>query len=416
MMCAAPVSPELRPPCIRLGDPLPPLALAGIERTLQLRHFKWDTQVGDRRVLCPQPFLIAEAEWNALRTQAEQAARELARIEREVAGDESLQARIGLPRPFRKLLAPAAASDLRALRFDFHPTASGWIASEVNADVPGGFTEAAHLPRLYQPHQPGLLCPPSPLQVWGDKLEAVAGDAHVALLYAPGYLEDQQVVLALSAELRDRARTPVLLQSPESLHWANGHAHLRADPRIRFAAVVRFYQAEWLAQLPRQTGWEPLFLPGTSTCVVNPALSVISESKRLPLIFPSLASPSAACRELFPTSVDPRVLTRAMQEKWVLKAAYANNGDHVYLGSELTQRDWEKLLRIAQRNPERWVAQQRFETIDLPSASGPLKPCLGLFVIGGQGAGAYVRLSATQKTDAFALEAPLFIVQKGAIR
>jgi len=102
-----------------------------------------------------------------------------------------------------------------------------------------------------------------------------------------------------------------------------------------------------------------------------------------------------------------------MQERWVLKAAYANTGDQVYLGSELRSSDWERLLRVSQKFPEKWVAQQRFETISLPSSLGPLRPCLGIFVIGGRAAGAYVRLSHTQITGAFALEAPLFIVPKG---
>jgi len=403
-------------PCIRLGSALPADVMARIERTLQVRHFKWDTQVGDQRVLSPQPLLISETEWNRLCSQAEQAAQEISSFEQGVAGNESLQVKICLPRLFRKLLTPSASSDLRVLRFDFHPTDSGWIVSEVNSDVPGGFTEASHLPKLYEPYQAGFLCPLSPLQVWGEMLESELGKARVALLYAPGYLEDQQVVLALSRELHDRGLAPYLIQSPESLRWINGQAHLRADTRIHFAAVVRFYQAEWLSQLPRRVGWEPLFRPNTSTRVVNPSLSVISESKRLPLIFPLLASSSAVCREIFASCADPRDVTRPTQEKWVLKAAYANTGDHVYLGSELRPSHWRKLLRVAQRYPEQWVLQERFETISLSSTFGSVKPCLGIFVIGGRAAGAYVRLSHTQITDAFALEAPLFIIPRGGYR
>ena len=401
---------------IRLGNALPADAMARIERRLQIHHLKWDTQVGDQRVLSPQPLLICETEWNRLCTWAEQAAQEISCLEQEVAGNESLQTRIGLPRPFQKLLKPCASSDLRALRFDFHPTDSGWVVSEVNSDVPGGFTEAAHLPRLYEPHQAGFLCPPSPLHAWGRMLESELGKAHVALLYAPGYLEDQQVALALSKELHDRGLRPFLIQSPESLRWIDGQAHLRADTRICFAAVVRFYQAEWLSQLPRRTGWEPLFRVSASTRVVNPALSVISESKRLPLIFPLLASSSTVCRELFASCADPRDLTRTMQEEWVLKAAYGNTGDHVYLGSELHPSNWQKLLHVAQRHSGQWVVQKRLETISLSSSFGSVRPCLGIFVIGGRAAGAYVRLSYTQITDAFASEAPLLIVPEEEFR
>jgi hypothetical protein len=35
-----------------------------------------------------------------------------------------------------------------AMRFDFHPIASGWCVSEANTDVPGGWREGASVPRL----------------------------------------------------------------------------------------------------------------------------------------------------------------------------------------------------------------------------------------------------------------------------
>ena len=38
---------------ICLGEPVPANAMRSIERAMQLRQFKWDTQVGDTSVLCP---------------------------------------------------------------------------------------------------------------------------------------------------------------------------------------------------------------------------------------------------------------------------------------------------------------------------------------------------------------------------
>ena len=38
---------------------------------------------------------------------------------------------------------------IRLMRYDFHPTRDqGWMISEVNSDVPGGFAEASLLPLL----------------------------------------------------------------------------------------------------------------------------------------------------------------------------------------------------------------------------------------------------------------------------
>ena len=92
-----------------------------------------------------------------------------------------------------------------------------------------------------------------------------------------------------------------------------------------------------------------------------------------------------------------------------MKAAYSNTGDAVHIGAALPQQAWQRLLRVAQKNPFDWVAQRRFETVTLESFRGPVKPCVGIYVIGKRAAGAHSRLSATQVTDAYALEAPLFV-------
>ena len=80
------------------------------------------------------------------------------------------------------------------------------------------------------------------------------------------------------------------------------------------------------------------------------------------------------------------------------------------MGAELSACAWERLRWKARRNPTGWMAQRRFETVALGSVRGPVKPCVGVFVIGSRAAGAYVRLSATQVTNAHALETPLLIV------
>jgi Glutathionylspermidine synthase preATP-grasp len=303
-----------------------------------------------------------------------------------------LQRIIGVPRRLRNLLGTSRdENSMRTLRFDFHPTSTGWLISEVNSDVPGGFGEASVLPILFEAFRGGAVAPVSPLGVWGSLAETEFGKGHIALLHAPGYLEDQQVVLVLGRELKMRGFIPHVIQSPEALQWHNGCACLARNREIRIDAVIRFFQAEWLAKLPTRTGWRELFRGG-ATRVSNPLESVISESKRLPLSFASLNAASDTWRELFPACREPREIDVAARGEWVLKAAYSNTGDAVHIGAF------------------DWVAQRRFETVTLESFRGPVRPCVGIFVIGKRAAGAYVRLSPTQVTDAYALEAPLFVL------
>ena len=394
---------------VRLGEPFAPEAVVRVRRALQLRHFKWDTQVGDACVLLPQPLLIVRSEWERLCVLAEHAARELYSLERLVAARPDLQRTVGVPRRLRPFLDPAASADApRVLRFDFHPTREGWVVSEVNADVPGGFGEASALPALFTPWCDGAV-PPCPLTAWGEAVAAAFAPGRAAVLYAPGHLEDQQVALTLGSELLRRGFAPRLVQSPADLRWEKGRASVVGTQEDGLAVVIRFYQAEWLAGLPERSGWQELFRRPAATGVLHPPECLVSESKRLGLIFDAPGVAADTLRGLFPACRHPQDAGASERENWVLKPAYGNTGDQVLLGSDLTAKAWRRLRWRARWNAA-WVAQHRFETLALPSVWGPLRPCVGIYVVGGRAAGAYVRLSRGQVTDATACEAPLFIL------
>lgn len=119
-----------------------------IHTELALEHFKWDSQVGDTSTLFRQPLLIRREDWLQLRGLAEELAAELMKAEQELFERPELHSILGLPRPLRIVLNEArgnrmTARAVRTLRFDFHYTPDGWRISEVNSDVPGGYTEAS---------------------------------------------------------------------------------------------------------------------------------------------------------------------------------------------------------------------------------------------------------------------------------
>ncbi len=362
-------------------------------------------------MLSAEPLLIRAAEWNRLCSEAEAAAQELFAVESEIAADKNLLELIGTPRNLWDFLAADQFSNrLRTLRFDFHPTETGWTLSEVNSDVPGGFGEASFLPSHYRNYVTEGSLPADPLSVWGDAVQSELSGGKVALLYAPGFLEDEQVVRVLARQLMNRGLESYLIQSPSALEWRHGYASLRIDNRAKIEAVIRFYQVEWLSQLPKRAGWENLLKPGRHTRVINPTISAISESKRLELCLERVTAKSTTFQNLSPECREPHEIEGLPRADWVLKATYSNTGDAVHLGGDMTFENWSRLLRTAKRDPRGWVAQRRFETLALQSTAGLVKPCVGVFVIGGRAAGAYVRLSRTQVTNAYALEAPLFIM------
>src|SRR5437667_5731039 len=142
------------------------------------------------------------------------------------------------------------------MRFDFQLTSEGWRISEANSDVPGGFTEASYFNQMMAAHFPNLRAAGNPAEAWSNAVAGAASSRNaVALLSAPGYMEDQQVVAFLAARLRERG-CHTHLAKPEQILWRDGIAQLDAAwHRGPMDAVIRFYQAEWLARLPQKTGW-----------------------------------------------------------------------------------------------------------------------------------------------------------------
>lgn len=416
-----PMLPPLNP--LRFGAPISEDAFAEIRREMELAHCKWDAQVGDVSTLLPFPLLIHEAAWRELVALTEALARETVAIEEALLRRPDLHRALALPRLLRALfarrLAPTPAAT-RVLRFDFHWTTEGWRISEVNSDVPGGYTEATSFTRLVAR---SVYDTPSKIpheQVPGDPTAALvealarAGDGVIALTNAPGHMEDHQVVAYVAAALRARGRRAEIV-APSHLRWRDGRARVEnAWCDAPAAAIFRFYQVEWLAKLPRAIEWQPLFF-GARTPVANPGVAALTESKRLPLVWDRLPVPCPTWRRVLPETRALADAPWATDDGWVIKSAFSNTGDTVSMRDLLPAKEWRRRQWSARLRPGAWIAQRRFEVVPLASPDGPkdsarrLHPCIGVYAIDGRAAGAYARLSRGPVVDAFAHDAALLI-------
>jgi len=297
----------------------------------------------------------------------------------------------------------------RVCRFDFHFTAQGWRISEANSDVPGGFSEASHFTALMAGQFPRLRPAGDPGDAWAGALdEGAAPDNTIALLSMPGLGEDHQVMAYLAARLRDRGRRAYLAK-PEQIVWRDGLAHLEGSwHRGRLAAVVRFYQAEWLVRLKRSCDWSR-FIRGGRTPVANPGLAVISESKRFPLLWEQLSTPLLAWRALLPETRDPRRAPWERDEGWLLKQTMCNTGEAIAIRELMGARDWRRTRRAARWFPAGWVAQRRFESTPILTPAGPRHVCIGIYTVNGRAAGVYARLAVKPLIDSVAADAALLL-------
>ncbi len=405
------------PPPWIAGERLAPSMFAAVRRRALLEFCKWDPQVGDVAVLADFPLILRTGVWRELAALAEQLTRETLAAEQEVVARPELLDELGLPRPIRRVLRRASCRGVtppaaRAMRFDFHFTAEGWCISEVNSDAPGGFSESSSFTEMMAGHCCDAVPAGDPGARWCDAIAHSAGSTGtVALLSAPGFMEDHQVVAYAAAGLRQRGCT-AHLAGPRHIEWRGGRAFLNSAWHCGpLDALVRFYQSEWLVNRPRSAGW-PFFFCGGHTPIGNPGVAIISESKRFPLIWDRLSVPLRAWRHLLPETRDPREAPWRTDDAWLLKTALCNTGDTVSIRALLGAKQWRAVARDAWLRPHRWVAQRRFLPLAIDAPAGPLYPCIGVYTVNGRTAGAYARAAPRPLIDFAAMDVALLVQRR----
>jgi glutathionylspermidine synthase len=394
-------------------EPFPPDVASVIRRRAIFDCCKWDPQVEDVSTIADVPIVLDCAAWRELAANAERLAAEVTAAEDELRHRPELHGLLGLPRAatrlFRRADRHAASVTPRLIRFDFHHTDEGWRISEANTDVPGGLNEASGLARLVAPHVPGT-------QSAGDvagayaaaTLAALPARAHIALMHATAYSDDRQVMTYLGGCLEARGAR-VSLVSPAHLRWRDGRAALdTAWIRGPVDAVLRFYPAEWMHNLPRACGWRSYFQP-TATPVSNPASALLTQSKRFPLTWEALHTPMPAWRALLPETRDPRDVRPHESDAWVLKPALGRVGEDVLIAGITPPQDAKRIARDVQRHPAHWIAQRRFVATSMRVGESARYPSVGVYTVDGRVAGAYGRIADRPLIDARARDAAVLI-------
>ncbi len=392
---------------------LPPLDDAAFEQVRRRAIFdccKWDPQVGDLPSIAPFPLALEPRAWEELAAAAEALARETHAIEEELLRRPDLHGSLGLPRAVRRRLAEAprlgaTAGAARVLRFDFHPTADGWRVSEVNSDVPGGFIEAGGIARLVASRYPGFRPAGDPAGALADAVARAAPPGGlVGLVHATAYTDDRQVMAFLARELEARGfRT--WLGSPAHLRWdKGGRARVLCDWLDgRVDLLLRFFPSEWLPETPSACG-SSHFFRGGKTPVGNPAHAILTQSKRLPLVWDELEARTEAWRALLPETRSPRDAPPPDGE-WILKPALGRVGDAIGLKGVADEKELRASVRDARRHPGHWVAQRRFESVPV----GAFHACVGVFTVDGRAAGAYGRVAPRPLIDWRAQDAAVLV-------
>jgi hypothetical protein len=122
-----------------------------------------------------------------------------------------------------------------------------------------------------------------------------------------------------------------------------------------------------------------------------------------------LRTPLPVWSALLPETREPRDVPLRAIGDWVLKGTFSNNGDAVIDRARTSAGQFRAAWARAWLAPGGWVAQRRFEVLPIDSPLGALGQCLGVYVIDGRAAGAYLRLFSAGLADYRAIDAALLV-------
>lgn len=405
---------------IALSRDLTPGEFGALRRQAIFECGKLDPQAFDAPTIAPFALRLAPSAWNELALLAERCAEELEGARAALAAEPGLWSALGISRRMRALLGGRRgpdARDARFMRFDFHLTDEGWRASEVNADVPGGFIEAGALTRavaerVSAERSPGIACPPDPAALLAKavaaRLASRGSGGDVALVHATSYTDDQQVMRRIGVELA-RLGVAAHFAAPDHVTPAADGGCALSTNGARIGAVVRFFPAEWLANLPRavRLRWREI---DARIPQANPLSALLVQSKRLPLVLPRLGVPMPAWSSVLPQvrAIGLRRFAPTVAPAgFVLKPGWGRVGEGIAVAGVTDRQVALRSEWSARVAPRHWLLQRRFES--KPIGERRVHACLGVYVIDGRAAGVYARVAQRPLIDGRAQDAAVLL-------
>jgi glutathionylspermidine synthase len=390
--------------------------------------------------LCAEPLVLEPDEHRALLRVGDEVAELYEEACRLVDDDPVLLDEFFGLTPVQKLMWNASRPLWHGIaRADVFVTSEGHAITELNCDTPTGEAEAVVLGRLARAEREDLLDPNASLQerfsamveIMLDQLVDGPAPRRIGIVYPTEFTEDLSVI-RLYRRWLEAGGFEVVLGSPYNLGAVpdGTRATLFGQP---VSAVLRHYKTDGWGE--RASAWDdetladalPLARPleialrasvERQTVIINPFGAVVPQNKRImALMWEHVHRFSTRGRGLIERYVPwtSRVETLhaerllADREGWVLKSDYGAEGDEVVIGRETDEATWAASLVHAR--PGRWVAQRWFEARPdaRPGAAGqPLN--YGVFLIGGESCGLYVRRQAGA-TDDRAVSVPVLVRQ-----
>ena len=351
--------------------------------------YKWDLQAGEHSTIGDCAILLEEKEANQLKTISEKLYQETITMEAKLKGRIDLCTHMGISEQMAQALANCQydpQKHTRLMRFDLHPTPSGWAVSEVNSDVPAGYPEATILPLLVEKLFPGY-------KRYGDFEttfvtsfnQKLPKQATIGYLYDTHVVEDYQILKFLGDIFEKQGHRSVYL-SPNHVQ------------EVAIDAIYRYFPVEFLEHTPG-VAWRYFLTNDLPSC--NHPVALLTQSKRLPLVWDELGVDHTMWSAMLPKTTE----VAHCNENYIFKPAFGRVGEGINIPHTMSKAESEAIKRTALQYPTQCVAQQLFESQSFDGQH----VCVGVFVIDGKFSGFYGRVSSKARMDADASDVAVLV-------
>ena len=378
--------------------------------------YKWDPQFLDNNTLAKYVLVLKESEYKKLATLTEQLDVETIKAEEFLNQNLKLSKKLALPKKIynelKKMKNYDSKKHIRLMRYDFHPTIDqGWMISEVNSDVPGGFAEASLLPLLaiktlnlnnnyYSINFGEILA--------NSISKKVKKNGTIMFVHCTSYSDDRQVMQYIG-DLMESYGFKSIYGACDHLKFINKEAFSILDGyEMKVDGIFRFTPLEWLKDVKPKT-WSGYFDTITPSC--NHPIAIFAQTKRFPLIWNILEKNNISLnnwKKLLPETIE--VKKAKGKDGYIYKPACGRVGEKISIKEACDDDEYNDILKDIKKHPKNYLAQKKFNSKPLKSSDGKyFHICLGSYTVDGKHAGFYARISEKPRIDSNAADIPVII-------
>ena len=113
-------------------------------------------------------------------------------------------------------------------------------------------------------------------------------------------------------------------------------------------------------------------------------------------------------KNLLPETLEVKDLRK--KTGFIYKPVYGRVGEKISIKEACKDDEYQKIIKDVKKHPKQYLAQKKFESLPLKGEEGKeYHVCLGSYIIEGEHAGYYARISEYPRIDSYAADIPVLI-------